>query len=61
MKRPKLEIHAMHTMCGISLLAEALTATYLDDQCQRAGGADSASSLVTVALIDSLVDRRKSN
>jgi hypothetical protein len=42
MKRPNLEIRAMRTMRGICLLAETLTATYLDDQCQRAGCADSA-------------------
>ncbi len=45
MKRPNLEVRAMramYAMRGICLLAETLTATYLDDQCQRAGGADSA-------------------
>ena len=43
MKRPNLELramHAMHAMRAIYLLAETLTGTYLDDQCQRAGGAD---------------------
>ena len=46
MKRPNLELramhamHAMHAMREIYLLAETLTGTYLDDQCQRAGGAD---------------------
>lgn len=40
MKRPNLELRAMHVMREICLLAETLTATYLDDQCQRAGGAD---------------------
>jgi hypothetical protein len=42
MKRPNLEIRAMHTMRGICLLAETLTATNLGDLCQRAGSADSA-------------------
>jgi len=43
MKRPNLELRAMlamHAMREICLLAETLTATYLDDQCQHAGGAD---------------------
>ena len=40
MKRPNLELRAMLAMREICLLAETLTATYLDDQCQHAGGAD---------------------
>jgi len=42
MKRPNLELHAMHAMCGICLLVETLVTLRLVDQRQYVAGVDSA-------------------